>query len=140
MSSEAKYVLGLTATPIRKDGHHPIIMMQCGPIRFRVDAKKQAEICPFEHVVTPRFTTFTAEEHDVKKLSIQEIYTSLLEDEKRNDLIFDDVLLALERGRTPLLLTERTSHIDYFANRFKGFGKHVIVLRGGMGKSNVKKP
>jgi len=38
----AKYVYGLTATPTRKDGHHPIITMQCGPIRFRDDAKKQA--------------------------------------------------------------------------------------------------
>ena len=38
---KARYVLGLTATPIRKDGHHPIIYMQCGPIRFHLTAKKQ---------------------------------------------------------------------------------------------------
>lgn len=46
---KAKYVLGLTATATRKDGHHPIIFMQCGPIRYKVDAKKQALLRPFDH-------------------------------------------------------------------------------------------
>ncbi|WP_240689068.1 DEAD/DEAH box helicase family protein [Ammoniphilus sp. YIM 78166] len=39
---KARYVLGLTATPIRKDGHHPIIMMQCGPVRYKAEGKNQA--------------------------------------------------------------------------------------------------
>ena len=37
--AKAKYVTGLSATVTRKDGHHPIIFMQCGPVRYRVDAK-----------------------------------------------------------------------------------------------------
>lgn len=49
-------------------------------------------------------------------------------------MIFDDILTALEQGRRPLLLTERTAHVDYFANRLKGFAKNIVVLRGGMGK------
>ena len=53
--AKAGYVVGLTATPVRKDGHHPIIVMQCGHIRFRVDAKKQAALRPFEHVVAPGY-------------------------------------------------------------------------------------
>jgi hypothetical protein len=55
---KARYVVGLTATPIRKDGHHPIIMMQCGPIRFRETAKKQVDTMPFKHMVLTRFTDF----------------------------------------------------------------------------------
>ena len=55
--AKAKYVLGLTATPMRKDGHHPIILMQCGPIRYRVNARDQAASRPFEHVVIPRSRT-----------------------------------------------------------------------------------
>jgi hypothetical protein len=31
--AKAKYVLGLTATPVRRDGQQPIIFMQCGQIR-----------------------------------------------------------------------------------------------------------
>jgi superfamily II DNA or RNA helicase len=59
----AKYVYGLTATPIRQDGHHPIIFMQCGPIRYKVDALKQAEKRPFEHFIIPRFTPFRISGH-----------------------------------------------------------------------------
>jgi superfamily II DNA or RNA helicase len=42
-TATAKYIYGLTATPTRPDGHHPIIFMQCGAIRYRTDAKSQAE-------------------------------------------------------------------------------------------------
>ena len=45
--AKAKFVTGLSATVTRKDGHHPIIFMQCGPVRYRVDAKKQAGLQPF---------------------------------------------------------------------------------------------
>ena len=58
-ASYAKYVLGLTATVTRKDGHHPIVLMQCGPIRHRVAARRQAEERPFAHRVERRFTDFT---------------------------------------------------------------------------------
>lgn len=48
-----KYVYGLTATPVRQDEHHPIIFMHCGPVRYKVDARKQAEKRPFEHSEIP---------------------------------------------------------------------------------------
>ena len=56
--SKARYVLGLSATVARKDGHHPIIFMQCGPVRYRVDAKSQAATRSFSHKVTMRETGF----------------------------------------------------------------------------------
>src|SRR6516164_9815552 len=55
-AAKARYVLGLSATVTRKDGHHPIIFMQCGPVRYRVDARKQAASRPFEHKVIFRRT------------------------------------------------------------------------------------
>jgi superfamily II DNA or RNA helicase len=126
-------VLGLSATPARKDGHHPIITMQCGPILFKTTVKQHSEFHKFEHVVLPRYTSYRLPEAN-QKMSIQEIYGSLVQDQKRNDLIFDDLLKALVAGRSPLVLTERTEHLDYFEERLKGFAKNVIVLRGGMGK------
>ena len=134
--AKAKYVIGLTATPVRKDGHHPIIIMQCGPIRFRVDAKRQARERPFEHIVIPRHTSFRAPETEAD--GIQAVYASMMRDKQRNDLIFDDLLSALEDGCSPLLLTERTEHVDEFAERLKGFAKNVIVLKGGAGKKQRK--
>ena len=56
---KAKYVVGLTATPVRKDGHHPIILMQCGSIRFNLSSKKQAATSAIQHEVIPKTTAFT---------------------------------------------------------------------------------
>jgi len=140
---KARFVLGLTATPIRKDGHHPIIMMQCGPIRYRVEAREQAIARPFAHKVIPRKTGFRMDSM-VDSISdkqgrsatpaIQNIYASLVVHEGRNNLIFDDLLKVLEEHRSPLVLTERTEHLNLLADRLKGFARNVIVLRGGMGK------
>jgi len=134
---KAKYVVGLTATPIRKDGHHPIILMQCGPIRFRESAKKQAAARPFEHVVITRHTNFrmVPESTDVK---IQDIYAALVLDKARNELIFNDLLKALEMRRSPLLLTERVEHLEQFAEQLKGVAQNIIVLKGGMGNKQRK--
>ena len=98
-ASKARYVLGLSATVTRKDGHHPIIFMQCGPIRYRVDAKKQAAARPFSHRVIVKKTAFRAERKKPDALgSIQELYALLARDDVRNDMIFDDVLLRSRKG------------------------------------------
>jgi hypothetical protein len=55
----------------------------------------------------------------------------MVTDEARNDLIFDDVLRALEAGRSPVVITERTAHLETIAKRLRRFARHVIVLRGG---------
>jgi superfamily II DNA or RNA helicase len=118
----------------RKDGHHPIIFMQCGPIRHRVDARKQAAARPFEHKVVFRRTGFRiARDNPDEKPAIQELYAKLAQDSVRNDLIFDDILLALEAGRSPVVITERKDHLELLATRLSKFAKNVLVLRGGMG-------
>lgn len=139
-ASYAKFVLGLTATVTRKDGHHPIVLMQCGPIRHRVAARKQADERPFSHRVIRRFTDFTMPPPGEKgeRIAIHRIYAAITEDETRNDLIFDDVLKALETGRSPLVLTERRDHLEQLAQRFSGFSKNIVVLKGGMGKRQLK--
>ncbi len=130
---KAKYVLGLTATPVRKDGHHPIVQMQCGPIRYKENPQKATKDQPFEHIVFPRKTNFRIPKTS-NETTIQEIYGALIMDQDRNDLIFDDLLSALEAGRSPLLLTERTEHLNFFASRLERYARNVIVLKGGLGK------
>jgi superfamily II DNA or RNA helicase len=130
--SKARYILGLSATVTRKDGHHPIIVMQCGPIRHRVDARSEAAKRPFDHVVRIRDTSFQIQATlDNSVPSIQDVFKKMVDDEARNDLIFDDVLCALELGRSPVVITERTAHLEIIAKRLERFAKHVIVLRGG---------
>lgn len=128
---EAKYICGLTATPIRKDGLHPIMMMQLGSIRHKVTSKAYSKVHSFEHLLIPRYTKFKSEiSNDNQK--IQGIYNELTHDSSRNRLIFEDVLKALEDGARPLILTERVEHVKILEKMFKSFVKNLIVLTGGM--------
>jgi superfamily II DNA or RNA helicase len=129
---KAKYVLGLTATPTRKDGHQPIIYMQCGPIRFHLSAKKAAESSPLEHKVFPRITEFGWSRPE-NETAVQDIYAALIVSQERNDLIVRDLQQALSSGRSPLVLTSRTGHLDYLAGRLGGVCPHIFILKGGMG-------
>ena len=127
----ARYVLGLTATPHRCDGHHPILQMQLGPVLFSVDPKSHAAQRPFEHRLIVRETSFRSDDA-FGELGIQKIYAALAEDQPRNRLILDDVISAVAEGRSPILLTERRDHLEYLAERLRSFVRHLVVLRGGM--------
>jgi superfamily II DNA or RNA helicase len=137
---KAKFVLGLSATITRKDGHHPIIFMQCGPVRFQVRAKQATQSHPFRHRVVFRPTKFVFRVAVDKKLSIHEIYDALATDERRNEMIFEDVMrcIAAEK-RSPILITERREHLDIFEKRFQPFVRNIIVFRGGMGLKQRQK-
>ena len=105
--------------------------MQLGPVRFAVDAKSRAAQRPFAHKLIVRDTRFKTKADDGSP-SIQELYAALASDEKRNRLILDDVIQALEEGRSPILLTERKDHVAYFAAQLERFTRHLVVLQGGM--------
>ena len=125
---KAHTVYGLTATPIRKDGHQPIIFMQCGPIRFSADAKSQIAKQSFERYLIPRFTSYRSITDD--KQSITTLYQLLSEDEIRNTLIVEDVCKAVEAGRTPIILTNRTAHVTMLAEKLRDKVKNVVTLTG----------
>ncbi len=134
--SKARYVTGLSATVIRKDGHHPIIFMNCGPVRFKVDDKKQAAKRPFAHKVIARKTSFKAPaSFDLEKHgAIHEIYSALSNDDKRNQMIIQDVLHAVSEGRFPVILTERKEHLDRLNGLLADKIENLIIMKGGMGK------
>lgn len=127
----ARFVLGLTATPVRKDGHHPIIAMQCGPVRFKTDLKRQAAARPFEHIVLPRETGFGVVALAAE--GIQEVYRIIAGDATRNTLIVEDVVAAATAGRSALVLTERTVHRDLLASLIAERIPHVFALSSGAG-------
>jgi superfamily II DNA or RNA helicase len=129
--SKARYVVGLTATPQRRDGHHPITDMQLGPVRFTVDPKSVTAHRPFVHRLVVRETGFKMASDDATH-SIQNLYAALATDENRNRLILDDVIASLEERRSPILLTERKDHLEYFAARLEKCTRHLVVLKGGM--------
>jgi superfamily II DNA or RNA helicase/very-short-patch-repair endonuclease len=134
--ARARFVLGLSATVARKDGHHPIVFMQCGPVRHRVHARVQAASRPFEHFALVQPTAFQparAPEAD-RRVEFQALYQALVADDARNRQICDHVLESVNAGRSPLVLTERNDHLDRLERELSTNIRHLVVLRAGMGK------
>ena len=126
--ANARYVYGLTATAIRKDGHQPIIFMQCGPIRYSADAKTQIASQTFTRLLVPRFTSYRELTDD--RSTYARMIQKMAEDENRNNLIIDDVRKALMEGRSPIVLTSLTAHVETLANALALHCKNIITLIG----------
>ena len=124
----ARYVYGLTATPIRKDGHQPIIFMQCGPIRYSADAKMQMASQTFERLLIPRFTSYR--ELTDEKATYVRILQRMADDNYRNQLIVADVCKALDDGKSPIVLTSLTSHVEILSAMLADSCKNVVTLVG----------
>ena len=134
--AKARFVVGLSATVARKDGHHPIIFMQCGPVRHQVNARAQAASRPFEHFVLVQPTSFQPNRSPVpdKRVEFQTLYQELVDDQTRTRRICQDVVESVRSGRSPLILTERNEHLDRFEHELTSRIDHVVVLRAGVGK------
>jgi superfamily II DNA or RNA helicase len=138
-NTSAAFVYGLTATPARQDGHHPIIFMQCGSIRFQVDDRLQSQNRPFTHSIIPRFTSFKLHvKNDEQAWTIGEIYSEIGIDHMRNQLIIDDVLQGVKSGRFPIILTQRTAHVKTLADALSCVLPNVITLTGSMSAKERK--
>lgn len=113
--------------------------MHCGKIRYRVDAKSQADARPFEHYIIPRFTRFRKPPYqDEAKWMITDIYRDIQNSEIRNELIVRDVAAAVEQGRSPIILTERTEHVKILTCKLQTRMQNVISMTGGMGQKKSR--
>lgn len=127
--TKAKFVLGLTATPIRRDGQQPIIFMQCGPIRHTA---VRAASAPHDLEVIPRSRL---ERIDLAAdAGIQDVFRHLANDLARTLAIAQEVRAAFDSGRKVLVLTERTAHLDAIASVLSGMVPTLFVLHGRMSK------
>lgn len=130
MKVKAKFVLGLTATPYRRDGQQPIIHMQCGPIIHQTksqEVNKDFSDC----FVVRRITSFDCEWNE--RSNIYELWPKLLADAKRNEMIAADVIRAVSDGRFPLILTERKEHLATLERMLGPHIENLGVLYGGIG-------
>ena len=127
--AKAKYVLGLTATPYRGDGHQPIIHMQCGPICHRIKQKDMTAHIS-SSIVIPRTTTFSYPWTEGSK--IVDLSSRMIESNERNQLIISDIINVLDMGRFSLILTERREHLEMLADLLQGKLEFLAVLHGGI--------
>lgn len=127
----ARYITGLTATPRRRDGRHPIIAMQCGPVRHTLTQTHAIETGT-RRVLLERRTAFDPTNLPTDP-GIQEILGAIASDPARTQQIADDVLAELADGRFPLVLTERREQLDALARLLEPRTPTLITLHGGMG-------
>ncbi len=126
--AKAKFVVGLTATPIRRDGHQPIIFMQCGPIRH---SAAKPETAPAQRGVWPKVLPAPEVPPDSP---IQDVFRILANDATRSQRIAGDVLAAYREGRKVLVLTERTDHLSLLRAALGSQVEHWFVLHGRLSK------
>jgi superfamily II DNA or RNA helicase len=129
-TARTRYVTGLTATPQRRDGHHPIIAMQCGPVRHTIPQHSSGSARPAALHVVRRDTPFDPATLP-NDATIQEVFSALAADEQRSELIAQDTLSLLAERRSPIVLTERREHLDWLARRLAA-EVDVVALHGDM--------
>ncbi len=126
-AAKARFVLGLTATPIRRDGQQPIIFMQCGPIRHQAGRPIGA---PSDLVVVPRFMPRPI--GLAADVPVQSLFKHLASDSERTAAIVEEVVAAVAEGRKALVLTERTEHLAAIAQMLAGRASPLFVMQGRM--------
>jgi len=125
--AKAKYVLGITATPIRRDGQQPVIFMQCGPIRYTA---AKPESAPHDLEVVPRALYKRIELP--QETGIQDVFRHLANDKDRTAAIGAEIERAFSEGRKVLVLTERTEHLGAIRATLSGKIRSPFVLHGRM--------
>lgn len=134
----AKYVLGLTATPERQDGHQKIIFMAAGPIRHKV--KSSAEDLFDQQVIVHQLYDTPPKQltHSEERPKISDVYRWILENSERTMRIIDDILVCIQQSQHPLVLTERREHAETINTILLKKGVDSVVLKGAMRTSERK--
>ena len=138
-TGNAKYVYGISATPERENGHTPIIKMQCGDIRYKVDTlkfNKELNI-PMKVIVKKSHLSFTNPKIDNYELN--EINDFIAKDILRSEKIIKDIKKEYDNGKNILVLTERLEHLDYICDKLSKYTNNIFKYYGGIGKKILNK-
>lgn len=129
-----KYVLGLTATPERQDGHHPIIFMQAGQMVFHAKTTLATDTFNQKQAICRVLDTPFSEDllQSEQRVQVSHLLSYLAECEVRNQTIVKDVVHAIQQQRNPLILTERKNHAQYFLQALNQLSYQCVLLTGGM--------
>jgi superfamily II DNA or RNA helicase len=126
---KARFVHGLTATPIRRDGQQPIIFMQCGPLRYTAARPSSA---PHDLEVSPRYCQARIDMPSAA--GIQEVFRHLANDQGRTEAVTLEIQSAYRQGRKVLVLTERTEHLDAILAALEDKVPPPFALHGRMSR------
>ncbi len=135
----AKYVYGVSATPEKENGHTPIIKMQCGDIRYKVNMKEYNKKLNLKMKVYNKSVHLNFVNKNVTDYKINEIYDLISKDVIRNEVVIKDVENEFKSGKNILVLTERIEHLEYLYEKLSKITNNIIVYRGGLSKKILKK-
>ena len=138
-TGNARYVYGISATPERENGHTPIIKMQCGDIRYKVDTlkfNKELNI-PMKVIVKKSHLSFT--DPKIDNYELNEINDFIAKDILRSEKIIKDIKKEYDNGKNILVLTERLEHLDYIYDKLSKYTNNIFKYYGGIGKKVLKK-
>lgn len=128
-----RHVLGLTATPYRRDGLQDLITMQCGPVRHKISSRSAMDGAELALEIVVRNTAFTRPPDPEE--SIQDVFRALVQDEARVRLVTNDVLMALRQGRRCLVLSEWKEHCRALSTHLTAEGITPFVVDGAVKKA-----
>ena len=132
----AKYILGLTATPMRKDGLQPIIFMQCGPIRCEMEEYGAKSLIKTAIIKETHFQLKTTR----RQLPIHEIWDQLIKCPERLDIIAKDIDQGIQKNGRILILSDRKEHLALLACAIKRRTKaEQLILIGDMNEKQREK-
>lgn len=135
----AKYVYGVTATPIRGDGLEKINYMLLGPVRYKYTSKDHAREQGIAHLVIPRFTRAVAPRFGSEKMHPNEAYELLRNNDDRDEIILQDVRRCVDNGRTPVILSKYVDHSRRLYDRLQGYADKIFLLSGKNSKKEHRK-
>lgn len=137
--AKAKYVCGVTATPIRGDGREKINYFLLGPVRYRYTAKERAKEQGIDHLVYPRFTRTVAPHLAGERMHPNDAYDLIRNNPVRDEQIVWDVRICLDNGRTPVVLSKYTEHAERLSKMITEYADKVVLMLGGKGKKEQKR-
>ncbi|MDN6596439.1 MAG: DEAD/DEAH box helicase family protein, partial [Lentilactobacillus parabuchneri] len=126
---KSKYLFGLSATPFRRDGQDPIILMRFGPVRYQTSMVDEKTVTDIKRIIIPRFTTLGITNLAATNYTINENYESMLKDGERNQSIVQDIKSCFDMNRHILVLTKRIAHVEILAGLL-GNSNHLFLLYG----------
>lgn len=138
MEVKAKYVYGVTATPMRGDGLEKINDMLIGPIRHRYTAKEMVKNQEIRHLVYPRFTPVVSPHRLAEKLYVNDAYEMIRMHELRNKQIVQDIKECIKNGRTPVVLSKYKDHATALFHQLKDCSDYIFLLLGGKSKKEQR--
>ncbi|WP_276309053.1 DEAD/DEAH box helicase [Specibacter cremeus] len=137
----ARYWLGLTATPYRRDKLDALMYHQLGPVAHTMAAAAPAQLPRYpseipapalELVVHPTGYVYAGDADPSEPGGIAAIYKDLVADDARFEQIHDDVMAAYAANSRILLLTTWKAHLERFRERFEAAGIRPVVFTGAM--------